>query len=441
MMRTRKLWIPGLSTIFLVACGGGNDGGGQPLTYTVGGSITGLIVTGLKLASGSNLISPAANATSFVFSSQLTSGASYSVTVQTNPIGLICTVSSGAGTVGSTDVTDIAVTCIAAVPAETNSHYFGTGTDGANPAAALIQGSDGNFYGTTYGGGAGGAGTVFKITPAGVETVLYSFTGKDGDGANPQAALIQGTDGNFYGTTYGGGAGGTGTVFKITPVGVETALYSFTGKDGDGANPKAALIQGTDGNFYGTTYYGGTTGTGASSAGTVFKITPAGVETVIYSFTGKNGDGANPAAGLIRDADGNFYGTTYFGGSTSVGVFGPGSGLYSSGTVFKITATGVETVLHSCTGSTGDGSNPAAGLILGADGNFYGTTYYGGTPFQGPQDAVILTAGTVFKITPAGVETVLISFNFGDGENPSASLIQGSDGNFYGTTPERRQHQ
>ena len=389
MMRTRKLWIPGLSTIFLVACGGGNDGGGQPLTYTVGGSITGLIVTGLKLASGSNLISPAANATSFVFSSQLTSGASYSVTVQTNPIGLICTVSSGAGTVGSTDVTDIAVTCIAAVPAETNSHYFGTGTDGANPAAALIQGSDGNFYGTTYGGGAGGAGTVFKITP----------------------------------------------------VGVETALYSFTGKDGDGANPKAALIQGTDGNFYGTTYYGGTTGTGASSAGTVFKITPAGVETVIYSFTGKNGDGANPAAGLIRDADGNFYGTTYFGGSTSVGVFGPGSGLYSSGTVFKITATGVETVLHSCTGSTGDGSNPAAGLILGADGNFYGTTYYGGTPFQGPQDAVILTAGTVFKITPAGVETVLISFNFGDGENPSASLIQGSDGNFYGTTPERRQHQ
>jgi uncharacterized repeat protein (TIGR03803 family) len=389
MMRTRKLWIPGLSTIFLVACGGGNDGGGQPLTYTVGGSITGLIVTGLKLASGSNLISPAANATSFVFSSQLTSGASYSVTVQTNPIGLICTVSSGAGTVGSTDVTDIAVTCIAAVPAETNLHYFGTGTDGANPAAALIQG----------------------------------------------------TDGNFYGTTYGGGAGGTGTVFKITPVGVETALYSFTGKDGDGANPKAALIQGTDGNFYGTTYYGGTTGTGASSAGTVFKITPAGVETVIYSFTGKNGDGANPAAGLIQDADGNFYGTTYFGGSTSVGVFGPGSGLYSSGTVFKITATGVETVLHSFTGSTGDGSNPAAGLILGADGNFYGTTYYGGTPFQGPQDAVILTAGTVFKITPAGVETVLISFNFGDGENPSASLIQGSDGNFYGTTPERRQHQ
>jgi uncharacterized repeat protein (TIGR03803 family) len=422
-MPTWKLWIPGLLTVFLLACGGGNDGGGQPQTYTVGGSIQGLTVNRLSLANGSNLISPAANATSFVFPTQLTSGASYSVAVQTQPLGLTCTVSSGTGNVGSTNVTNIAVTCVPAVPAETNLHYFGTGTDGANPAAGLIQGSDGNFYGTAYEGGESGDGAVFKITLAGAETVLYSFTGKIGDGANPQAALIQGTDGNFYGTTKNGGTIGVGTVFKITPAGVETVLYSFTGKNGDGANPQAALIQGGDGNFYGTTYYGGTTGTSANGSGTVFKITPSGTLTTLYSFCSQTNctDGEYPDAGLILATDGDFYGTTY------------GGGAASSGTIFKITPSGTLTTLYRFCSQTNctDGSEPHAGLIQATDGDFYGTTWNGGVNLDG---------GTVFKITPSGTLTTLYSFcsqtNCADGAYPEAGLIQATNGDLYGTTNE-----
>jgi uncharacterized repeat protein (TIGR03803 family) len=269
----------------------------------------------------------------------------------------------------------------------------------------LIQGTDGNFYGTTYEGGTGNGGTVFKITPAGVETVLHSFAGADG--IFPQAGLIQGADGNFYGTTAEGGPSGYGAVFKITPAGAETVLYFFTSGT-DGRYPYAGLIQGTDGNFYGTTYEGGT-----SDDGTVFKITPAGAETVLYSFAAGT-DGQYVDAGLIQGADGNFYGTTFQGGTNS------------DGTVFKITTAGVETVLWSF-GSGTDGEHPEAGLIQGADGNFYGTTINGGQH----------GSGTVFEITSAGVETVRGSFGNGtdgNGMSPRAGLIQGADGNFYGAT-------
>ncbi len=285
-------------------------------------------------------------------------------------------------------------------------HYFGPGADGTQPKAALIQGTDGDFYGTTLTGGTNGAGTVFKITSAGVETVLYSF-GSGADGSQPNAALIQGADGDFYGTTVYGGTYNLGTVFKITPAGVETVLHSF-GSGADGSQPRAALMQGTDGDFYGTTVYGGT-----YNLGTVFKITPVGVETVLYSFGGGN-DGANPYAGLIQGTDGDFYGTTGSGGTND------------AGTVFKITPAGAETVLHSFGATSIDGVSPQAALIQGTDGNFYGTTVYGGPNYW----------GTVFKITSAGVETVLYSF-FGSGTygmQPRAGLIQGTDGNFYGTT-------
>jgi trimeric autotransporter adhesin len=287
---------------------------------------------------------------------------------------------------------------------ETVLYSFTAGTDGVYPRAGLIQGTDGNFYGTTSAGGASGYGTVFKLTPAGAETVLYSFTGGT-DGGFPYAGLIQGADGNFYGTTYQGGTNGNGTVFKLTPAGAETVLYSFAGGT-DGQYPQAGLIQGTDGNFYGTTLNGGT-----NAVGTVFKLTPAGAETVLYSFAGGT-DGGNPFAGLILGADGNFYGTTFNGGQ------------YGDGTVFKITSAGAETVLWSF-GSSNDAMTPYAGLIQGADGNFYGTTLNGGT----------VNAGAVFKITPAGAETVVYSFTAGtDGANPYAGLIQGTDGSFYGTT-------
>jgi uncharacterized repeat protein (TIGR03803 family) len=300
----------------------------------------------------------------------------------------------------------------------TTLHYFGS-TDGAYPEAALVDATDGNLYGTTYGGGTHSNGTIFKITPTGALTMLYGFCSQSAcaDGANPYAGLVQAADGNFYGTTYGGGTHSNGTVFKITPSGTLTTLYSFCSQSGctDGANPYAGLAQATDGNFYGTTYGGGT-----HSSGTAFKITPSGTLTTLYSFCSQSGctDGANPYAGLARATDGNFYGTTY------------GGGTHSNGTVFKITPGGSLTTLHSFCSQSGctDGANPYAGLVQAIDGNFYGTTYSGGAHGK----------GLAFKISQNGTLATLYSFcsqsGCTDGANPYAGLVQATDGNFYGTT-------
>jgi uncharacterized repeat protein (TIGR03803 family) len=331
---------------------------------------------------------------------------------------------------------------------ETVLHSFGPSgsNDGATPNPGLIQDSEGNFYGTTIEGGTENQGTVFKVTPAGVELWIYSFLGPPvgADGASPLAGLVEGGNGNFYGTTSSGGSAapypGAGTVFKITPAGIETVIHSFSGgylagdTSTDGAGPMGALIRGNDGNFYGTTYAGGlgySTGDSILGGfGTVFKITPAGEETVLYAFDSFGSDGLGPQAGLVLGNDGNFYGTTSAGG---------GYGYGGKGTVFRVTPAGVETLLHSFTGAGGipgswDGAVPVAALIQGSDGNFYGTTLYGGvdgiTTDQG--------YGTVFKITPSGVESVLHSFgpqNSSDGLGPDTNLIQGNDGNLYGTTP------
>jgi uncharacterized repeat protein (TIGR03803 family) len=276
-------------------------------------------------------------------------------------------------------------------------------TDGSQPSAAMVQGSDGNFYGTTSGGGANGnLGTVFKITPGGSLTTLYSFGSQPNDGYDPYAGLVQGTDGNFYGTTVYGGMI-YGTVFKVTPLGALTTLHAFDGTDG--ADPYAGLVQGTDGNFYGTTLGGG-----ANSNGTVFKITPAGALTTLHRFNYLD-DGADPLAGLVQATDGNFYGTTSQGGANY------------AGTVFKVTPVGTLTTLHVFGGSDGV-AVPYAGLVLSTDGNFYGTTVGGGANHD----------GTVFKVTPVGTLTTLHSFDGTDGESPHAGLVQGTDGNFYGTT-------
>ena len=285
---------------------------------------------------------------------------------------------------------------------ETIVHSFA-----GSPYAGVLQGSDGNFYGTTANGGTSGRGTVFELTPIGSETVLYSFPAGSSD---PYCGLIQGSDGNFYGTTGAGGTNDAGTVFKITPSGTETVLHAFPTVGGsDGQTPYAGVIQGSDGNFYGTTYFGGSSG-----FGTVFKVTPGGVETVLYSFAGGSGDGANPYAGVVQGSDGNFYGTTYQGGASG------------NGTVFKITPNGIETVVYSFAGGSSDGANPVAGVIQGSDGNFYGVTYSGGAN----------ALGTVFKMTPSGTETILHAFAGGssDGANPQANLVQGVDGNLYGST-------
>jgi uncharacterized repeat protein (TIGR03803 family) len=291
------------------------------------------------------------------------------------------------------------------------SHNNGSGV---LPVAALVQAKDGNFYGTTSEGGSGYVGTVFKVTPAGALTTLHNFVGRDG--SIPYASLVQASDGNFYGTTVNGGTSGScppdgcGTVFKITPTGALTTLYSFCSQPNctDGY-PPSGLVQATDGNFYGTTGYSGANDTCSDGCGTVFRITPSGALTTLYNFCSQPNctDGYTPSSGLVQASDGNFYGET-------------------GGTVYKITPTGTLTNLHTFNGT--DGSNAGGGLVQGADGNFYGTTTYGGAN----------DSGTVFQMTPEGSLTTLYSFCNDqfceDGGRPSAGLVQASDGNFYGTT-------
>ncbi|HEV2177800.1 MAG TPA: choice-of-anchor tandem repeat GloVer-containing protein [Terriglobia bacterium] len=295
-----------------------------------------------------------------------------------------------------------------------------------SPWAGLVQGTDGNLYGDSFGGT---DGIVFKITPQGKLTTIHNFDGTDGNG--PQTALVLATDGNFYGTTYFGGPDpnacngtGCGTVFKITPAGALTVLHSFDGSctqttDCPGGAGPGALVQGSDGNFYGTTYLGGTCYDGC---GTVFKITPNGVLTTLYDFSSSNDGGYSPyyLAGLVQGTDGNLYGTTTQGGSCT--RFG------GCGTVFKITPQGALTTLHSFTGTGAEGWGPGGTLIEATDGNFYGTTGGGGSS----QSCAPFSCGTVFKITPQGTFTTLTSLTFPVGWGPSG-LVQGTDGNFYGT--------
>src|SRR5439155_14719871 len=188
------------------------------------------------------------------------------------------------------------------------SLFWGFPGEGPYPGRGPVQGSDGNFYGTTPSGGEHFQGVVFRISQGAAHTVLHSFSGHPGEGAVPFAALAQGSDGNFYGTTALGGAHFKGTVFKINAAGSLTTLHSFSGSPGEGANPVAGLVQGSDGNFYGTTGLGG-----EHYLGTAFKIDPAGNLTTLHSFSGSAGEGVGPLAGLVQASDGNFYGTTALG--------------------------------------------------------------------------------------------------------------------------------
>jgi uncharacterized repeat protein (TIGR03803 family) len=299
------------------------------------------------------------------------------------------------------------------------------GANGANPYyMSLVQGFDGNFYGTTAGGGTAGRGTVFKIDAQGALATLYNFCSRAGcaDGSSPYGTLVEAPDGSFFGTTAAGGSNNAGTVFRITLRGVLTTLHSFTGGE-DGSNPSGGLAEAPDGNFYGTTPLGG-----ANSAGTIFKLTPNGTLATVYSFCARAGcpDGNEPIASLVLAADGNFYGTTYQGGTQRFLC----SGRSGCGTVFKIAPGGSLTTLHSF--DSGDGASPEAALVQAADGDFYGTTAYGGSDHPWCADG----CGTVFKITTAGVLTVLHTFSYTDGAIPVGALIQGTDGNLYGTTSQ-----
>ncbi len=280
-------------------------------------------------------------------------------------------------------------------------------TDGAYPMGGVTLGFDGNLHGTTQGGGSGNAGTVFKISSGGTLATQHSFVNGTDDSV-PVFATLQGQDGNTYGVSLGQYNTQYGAFFKISASGVFTVLHDFTYTDG--AYPTLPT-QGTDGNFYGTAVLGG-----SKALGVVYKMTAAGKITVLHNFTGYPSDGTYPKGMLVQGNDGSFYGTTYQGGSNN------------NGSVFKITPSGILTMIHSFLfkSPSFDGQLPWAGLTLGTDGNFYGTTAAGGTKND----------GTLFKITPSGTETVL--YNFCDpscnGYFPATPLVLDTNGNFYGNT-------
>jgi uncharacterized repeat protein (TIGR03803 family) len=289
---------------------------------------------------------------------------------------------------------------------------------GGYPEGGVTLGFDGNLWGTTAGGGAHGAGTVFKLTPAGALTSVYSFANAKDDSA-PIYTVIQGQDGNMYGVSEEQYAGQAGSFFKLTTKGKITP-YPFNPNLTQGATPNLP-VEGTDGNFYGTTQLGGDLSCGLHGCGAIYKVTSGGKITVLHGFTGyvsaTKFDGSVPYGILVQDNGGNLYGTTYYGGSNN------------AGTVFKITPSGTYTLLHSFVdvAPNYDGQLPTAGLTLGTDGNLYGTTERGGTQ----------NGGAIYRITPSGTETLLYSFcviTCYDGFVPTTPLVLHTDGKFYGNT-------
>jgi uncharacterized repeat protein (TIGR03803 family) len=446
--------------------------------YTVGVTVQGLSGSGLvlQLNAGSNLpITANGQAT---FAAPVALGASYAISVQTQPSSpaQTCVLTRAVGTITNHNVNNASVSCITVLTGggapTVSTLYSFTGSvtgssDGSGPTGSLVQGSgDGNLYGATFsGGGTEMLGTVFKITPAGHETVLYALGTSGFDLPGICGGLTQGSDGNFYGVTVGSFGGPyAGEVFQVTPAGAETTIRQLYGADtGDNAyacgltelsdgylygwglvpyqveqGPGLAtllnvtyptqarvtssyILKATDGSLYITQQADVTTGV-------VLKVV-AGTATPFYSFGRVPDDAGPPGAPLIEGTDGNLYGTSATGGSPSAAC------PNGCGTVFRITPAGVETVLHSFGGNAADGQAPSGALVQGTDGNFYGLTSAGGNTPTGSATPNC-NCGTIFRITPAGEETVLYSFGTGanDGKQPSGALLQASDGNFYGTT-------
>jgi len=290
---------------------------------------------------------------------------------------------------------------------ERTLHVFQGIPDGEYPGGNLVMDSKGNLYGTASGGSQGG-GVIFEITAAGEEKIVYNFKLNKIDGRSP-SGLLRDSQGNFYGTTFSGGTTNNGTVYEFTAAGQEKVLYSFNGFP-DGYNPVGAPVMDSQGNLYGTTYKGG-----PKFAGTVFQVTPAGVETILHGFQANSKDGQYPYAGLVMDSQGNLYGTSGYGGASGFG------------TVFEITSAGAEKILYSFKGGSKDGQLPQTGLFLDSLGNLFGTTAYDAN-FIGP-------FGTVFELTPAGKEIILHKFTGSpDGDNPAGNVFRDGSGNIYGTT-------
>ena len=339
------------------------------------------------------------------------------------------------------------------------------GDTGMGLAGIMTQGRDGNIYGTVGDDNSNAAGSAFKMTPAGTFTRIYSFCALTScaDGLGPWGGLNLGKDGNFYGTTTGGGSVASGTVFRLTPTGTLTTVWNFDNGT-DGGAPWYPPLQGLDGNFYGVSstvysgdygafyklvptatppykesvpvdfnytngndpnlpvqatdgnFYGSAFSGGSKGIGVVYRTTAAGVITVLHNFTGYPTDGTSPLGALVQGNDGSFYGVTYQGGTSNLGM------------AFKITSTGTLTILHNFVGAPNDAAYPRSGLTLGSDGNLYGTTLNGGKA----------NGGTIYKLTPAGVFTILYNFcsltGCTDGFSPVIPLLQHTNGEFYGST-------
>lgn len=412
--------------------------------YTLGGAIAGLNYSGLLLTDGTDALAPGVDAVTFTFPTALAFETRYLVSVLTQPLGLACSVLNGEGQMLAGNVTSVAVDCIPN-PTETILESLPAVGQGTNAeAGSLVLSSSGAIYGIFRNGGANGTGAVFELTPptgsqtAWTETVLYSFgvSGK-GDGASPIFLGLPDSQGNLYGITLIGGAIGGGTVFMLSPPGngrsdwSETILHSFRFSQFDGNAPNGGLIRDAQGNLFGTTGAGGSNG-----FGTVFQISPPGsgrtdwTETLLYSFgPAYSLSGTEPLAGLVQDAQGNLYGTTYEGGTKN------------EGTVFELSPPGAsngawtETVLYSFgANGTADAMQPSTELVMDGQGNLYGATWAGGA-----QDR-----GAVFEVSPpaggggAWTETVLHSFqtngDYADGNQPSSILLRDGQGNLYGVT-------
>ncbi len=304
-------------------------------------------------------------------------------------------------------------------------YSFAPGAHGADPWSGVVLDNAGNIYGTTdQGGDYGtqctylGCGLVYEFSPAGKETVLHKFTNTKSDGFWPTfGTVLRDASGDIFGTTVYGGPGANGIVYELKKgAKKETILHTFPSQSGDGAAPECGLIQDAAGNLYGTTFAGGASG--ELSAGTVFKITSTGEESVLHSFNGN--DGFGPVAGLVEDSAGNLYGTASSGGSAGWG------------TVFKISAAGVFSVLYTFQGYlTEDGGLASAGapMVLDSAGNLYGVTTEGGDAHA----CEAFGCGVIFKLDPAGNETILHTFVSTDGVSPNGVIFD-AGGNLWGTT-------
>jgi uncharacterized repeat protein (TIGR03803 family) len=321
----------------------------------------------------------------------------------------------------------LAVTLPAQAQTFTVLYSFKGPPDGQSPTGGIVRDGSGDLYGVTYGGGVSFGGTAFKFGSSGKETVLYSFLA--GYGADPDSAMVRDAKGNLYGTTVYGGAYNQGAVFKIDTRKNETVLYSFHGGVKNFGFVPNGVIRDEQGNLYGSTVIGGLEGgCFGYGCGIVFKLDPAGKETVLYRFKGGQ-DGGYPSGPMVRDAAGNLYGATGYGGDLS--CLPP----HGCGTVFKLTPNGKETVLHRFTGTGGDGAQAWSGLVRDQEGNLYGSTVDGGTGPNCTSDEN--GCGTVYKVDKTGKETILHSFtgNAGDGAPIYAPLAVDAKGNIYGTTP------